>query len=111
MTYKDALIDRLKVEEIMTAGDLRAPSEGTKKLLIYSAHMHKRSALDQRTAKSSPRDGANWITSMLTQLDKFPDTDARIQYAQAHMDMDMDMVGQNGSAGNTGTHTKGAAEY
>jgi hypothetical protein len=79
MTYKDALTGKLKVDENMTAGDLRNPSTGTKKLLIYSANMHPRSALNPAncTAKSSPRDRANWIASMLTQLDKFPDTESR----------------------------------
>ena len=61
MTYKDALTGKLKVDEIMKVGDLRNPSEGTKKLLIYSANMHPRNALNPAncTAKSSPRDRAN----------------------------------------------------
>ena len=35
MTYKDALTCRLKVEERMTAGDMRQPAEVSKKMLIY----------------------------------------------------------------------------
>jgi hypothetical protein len=113
MTYKDALTGKLKVDENMTARDLRDPSEGTKKLLIYSANMHPRNALNPTNckAKSSPRDRANWIASMLTQLDKFPHTEAGIQYAQAHMDVDyMDTAGHNGHA-NACIHTKGATEH
>ena len=61
MTYKDALTGKLKVDENMTAGDLRNPSTGTKKLLIYSANMHQRIALNPAncTTKSSPGDTAN----------------------------------------------------
>jgi hypothetical protein len=61
MTYKDALTGKLKVDENRTAGDLRNPSTGTTKLLIYSANMHLRSALNPTkcTTKSSPRDRAN----------------------------------------------------
>jgi len=48
---------------------------------------------------------------MLPQLDKFPDTETWIQYAQAHMDVDfMDTEGQNGPAENTGTSAEGAAK-
>ena len=46
MTYKDVLTCKLKVEEKMTAGYLRNPMEGSKKLLIYSANMHPRSILN-----------------------------------------------------------------
>ena len=46
---------------------------------------------------------------MLTQLDKFLDTKTEIQYAQAHMDVDMDTAGQTGH-GNACIHTDGAAE-
>jgi len=76
ITYKDALTGKLKVDENMTVGDLRNPSEETKKLLIYSANLHPHSALNPTncTAKSSPSDRANRITSMLTQLYKFPNT-------------------------------------
>jgi hypothetical protein len=111
MTYKDALTGKLKVDENMTTGDLRNPSTGTENLLIYSANMHPRSALNPTncTAKSSPMDRANWIASMLTQMDKFPNTKTRIQYAHAHMDVDMDTSRQTGH-GNAGIHTDGAAE-
>jgi len=55
MTYKDALTGRLKVDENMIARDLRNPSEGPKKLIIYSANMHSRSALNPTncTAKAA----------------------------------------------------------
>ena len=81
MTYKDALTCRLKVDEKMTAWDLRNSAEGSKKLLIYSANMHPRNILNPANcnAKSSPRDKATWIATMLPQLDKFPDTETRIQ--------------------------------
>jgi hypothetical protein len=83
MTYKDALTGRLKVDENMSARELRNPSEGSKKRLIYSVNMHMRNALNPSncTAKSSPRDKSSWIASMLTQLDKFPDTETWIQHA------------------------------
>ena len=113
MTYKDALTGKLKVDENMIARDLQNPSEGLKKLLIYSANMHPRSALNPAKciAKNSPRDRANWVASMLTQMDKFPDTETCPQYTQAHIDVDhMDTTGQNGLAENAGIHTKGGAE-
>ena len=80
MTYKDALTGKLKANEKMTAGDLRNLSEWSKKLLIYSANMHPRSILNPSncTVKSSPRDRATWIATMLPKLDKFPDTETRI---------------------------------
>jgi hypothetical protein len=113
MTYKDALTGRLKMNEKMKARDLRNTAEGSKKLLIYSANMHMRSVLNPSncTAKSSPRERATWITTMLPQLDRFPDTETWIQYAQAHMDVDfMDTKGKNGPAEKAGTSTTGASK-
>ena len=77
MSYKDALTDKLMVDEKMIAEDLRNPAEGSKKLPIYSANMHPRNILHPTncTAKSSPRDRVTWIATMLPQLDKFPDTE------------------------------------
>ena len=74
--------------------------------------MHTRNALNPANclAKSSPRDIANWIASMLTQLDKFSDTETWIHHAPEHMDVDhTDAAGRNGPAENAGTHTEGAA--
>lgn len=98
----------------MTAGDLRNPAEGSKKQLIYSANMHPRSVLNASkcTTKSSPRERATWIATVLPQLDKFPDTETGIRYAQVHMDVDfMDTKGQNGPAENADTRAEGAAEH
>ena len=67
MTYKDALTRRFKVDGKTTAGDLRNPAEGSKKLLIYSTNMHPRSILHPTncTAKSRPMDRATCIATML----------------------------------------------
>ena len=75
-------------------------------MLIYSANMYPRNILHPTncTAKNSPRDRATWIAIMLPQLDKFP------EYAQAHMDVEMDTEGQNGPADNAGTNVERAAE-
>jgi len=42
MAYKDVLTGRLRVEERMTVGDLRNPTEGSKKLLIYTTNIRHR---------------------------------------------------------------------
>ena len=57
-------------------------------------------------------DSANWIASILTQLDKFLVKEKGIQHAQEHIDVDhTDTAGRNGPAENAGTHTKGAAKH
>ena len=80
MTYKDALIGRLKVDEKMTVGELRNPTKGSEKLLFYAANRHLRIILNPPscTAKSSPRDRATWIATMLPHLDQFLDTETGI---------------------------------
>ena len=56
------------------------------------------------------KDTANWIASMLTQLDKFPDTEIWIHHAQEHMDVDhTDTAVRNGPAENASTYIEGAA--
>jgi hypothetical protein len=75
----------------MIAKDLRQPAEGSKKLLSYSANMHPRSILSPTTCttKSSPRDGAAWITIVLPQMDNYPDTETMQTYTeQEHTDVD-----------------------
>jgi len=46
MKYKDALTSRLKVEGRMTTWDMRQPTEGSKKMLIYSASIHLKRILN-----------------------------------------------------------------
>ena len=75
--------------------------------------MHPRIILNPTngTANCSRKDRATWIANMLPQMDKFLDTETRIQYAQAHMDVDItDMEGQNGPAENASTNAERAAE-
>jgi len=66
MTYKDALICRLKIDEKITGNDLRQPAEEIKKLLIHSANMHPRNILSPTTCttKSGPWDTAACIASI-----------------------------------------------
>jgi hypothetical protein len=92
MTYKNALTCRLKVEERMSGRDLRQPSEGSKKLLIYAANMHPRIILSPTTctSKSSPRDNASWLASVLPQLDNYPDTETRQAYTEQQVHMDVE---------------------
>ena len=71
MTYTDVFTCKLRVEERITAGDLRNPAEGSKKLLIYSVNIHPRNTLNPAncTTKSSPKERAGWIAAILMQLD------------------------------------------
>jgi hypothetical protein len=113
MTYKNALTCRLKVDEKMNARDLRQPSEGSKKLLIYAADMHPRSIFSPTTciAKSSPRERAALIATTLPQMDNYPDTEIMQTYTeQAHMDIDETGVGRVSRTVDTAsTSAEGAA--
>ena len=105
MTYKDALIDRLKVDERMTAaGSLRQPAEGRGKLLICAAIMHPRSILYRTTCstKSRTSERASSMASILPQLDNVPDTETTQEHHRFHQ-AQMDVDGQ-ATAGHTQHH-------
>jgi hypothetical protein len=113
MTYKNALKGRLKVDGKITARDLRQSSKGRNKLLIYACYMHPRNILSPTTCttKSSPRDTAAWIETILPQLDNYPDTEIVQPYTeQANMDVDGAGVGRASKSVDTAaTNVEGAA--